>query len=200
MLYFCSVVLLMDNFDSFTFNLRDYLEQCGAEVDVVRRDKITEEHLKNSNYSGLVISPGPGQPFDHPEMKSVLDAFVYRKPVLGICLGHQAIGCYFGARLVRTEPMHGKISLIQTENHTMYRDIPSQHRVCRYHSLILEDPLPDDLYITARSDSGLIMGLAHKHLPVFGVQYHPEAILTENGLTLLRNWLNLVYLQDTHRA
>lgn len=194
------VVLLLDNFDSFTFNLRDYLEQCGAEVDVVRRDKITEQHLGNNEYAGLVISPGPGRPFDFPEMRLVLDKFIPTKPVLGICLGHQAIGCYFGAQLIRTEPMHGKTSRLITENHLMYQGIPQNHSVCRYHSLILADPLPDILEVTARTDTGLIMGLAHKHLPVYGVQYHPEAILTENGLTLLRNWLNLVYLRDTHQT
>lgn len=191
------MVLLLDNFDSFTWNLKDYLLSEGAEVLVIRNNEITEEILCDTRWKGLVISPGPGRPDDTPVLKQALNAFFPNRPVLGICLGHQAIGMYFNAKLVKSSyPMHGKLSEIYPTKHAMFRNIDFPHSVCRYHSLLLDNPWPEELEVTARTKSGEIMAFAHKQWPVWGVQYHPEAILTENGHTLLRNWLNLVYLQQ----
>lgn len=191
------MVLLLDNFDSFTWNLKDYLSQLGAEVEVIRNDALTSDQLQQKDWEGLVISPGPGRPEDSPKIKEVLSYCIPAVPVLGICLGHQAIGTYFGAKLVKAEkPMHGKMSEIFPKKHPMFEGYNHPHQVCRYHSLLLGEPWPEALEVTATTQSGEIMALAHKHWPIWGVQYHPEAILTENGHALLRNWLKLVYLQQ----
>jgi carbamoylphosphate synthase small subunit len=190
------MVLLLDNFDSFTWNLKDYLCQEGAEVQVIRNNEINQEVLEGRKWQGLVISPGPGRPQDVPVIHQMLEHFASKIPVLGICLGHQAIGTYFGASLVKaSQPMHGKLSEIIPSSHAMFEGFQYPHYVCRYHSLLLHDPWPVSLEVTATTKSGEIMALAHKQWPIWGVQYHPEAILTENGHTLLRNWLKLVYLQ-----
>lgn len=190
------MVLLLDNYDSFTFNLSDYLKSLGAEVTVVRNDAMNAEQLGQLNPEGLVISPGPGRPENSGNLMEVLGYFAGKIPVLGICLGHQAIGMYYGGKLVKTAPQHGKVSEIKTLPHPMWRHIEPIHQVCRYHSLCLAEPLPKTLQVTARSKDGVVMAMTHKDLDIWGIQYHPEAILTENGHTLLRNWLNLVYLQQ----
>lgn len=190
------MVLLLDNYDSFTFNLADYLKSLGAEVKVVRNDAMNIEQLRHLNPDGLVISPGPGRPENSGNLMEVLAHFAGKIPVLGICLGHQAIGLFYGGKLVKTVPQHGKVYEITTLPHPMWQHIAPQHRICRYHSLCLAEPLPDTLQVTARSSDGVVMAMAHKDLDIWGIQYHPEAILTENGHTLLRNWLNLVYLQQ----
>ncbi len=189
------MVLLFDNYDSFTFNLYDYLLQLGATVVVVRNDEMTLSEIKKLGISGLVISPGPGRPEQSGILMQVLDYFIGKVPILGICLGHQAIGLHFGATLNKAPlPMHGKVSIINTSNHTMWSGIKQEHKVCRYHSLALRLPLPKDLVVTATSNDGVVMALAHKVHPIWGLQYHPEAILTENGMYLLKNWLKLIYL------
>jgi anthranilate synthase/aminodeoxychorismate synthase-like glutamine amidotransferase len=189
------VVLLLDNYDSFTYNLNDYLLQLGAEVLVVRNDQLTLDEIKKLEISALVISPGPGRPEQSGILMEVLNYYINSIPILGICLGHQAIGLHFGAYLTKApKPMHGKVSKITTINHPMWEDIDKYHLVCRYHSLALSLPLPKSLMVSAMSDDGVVMALAHNKLPIWGLQYHPEAILTENGLVLLKNWLKLIYL------
>lgn len=189
------MLLLLDNYDSFTFNLYDYLLQLGAEVIVVRNDEYTLDDLKKIEFSALVISPGPGRPEQSGILMEVLAYYIGRIPILGICLGHQAIGLHFGAELTKApRPMHGKVSKITTINHPMWNEIDKYHDVCRYHSLALSLPLPDTLKVTAMSDDGVVMALAHNEQLIWGLQYHPEAILTENGLNLLKNWLKLIYL------
>lgn len=189
------MVLLFDNYDSFTYNLNDYLLQLGAEVLVVRNDELTLEELIRLDISALVISPGPGRPEQSGILMQVLNHYADKLPILGICLGHQAIGIHFGAELTKAPlPMHGKVSLISANNHLMWNGIDKEHQVCRYHSLALSLPLPPMLQVTATSDDGVIMALVHNTLPIWGLQYHPEAILTENGMSLLKNWLKLIYL------
>ena len=189
------MILLLDNYDSFTYNLYDYLLQLGAEVLVVRNDELTLDEIIKLEISALVISPGPGRPEQSGILMEVLDYYKNKIPILGICLGHQAIGLHFGADLVKAPlPMHGKVSEISASNHQMWTGIDKYHKVCRYHSLALRLPLPEELEVTAMSEDGVVMALVHKELPIWGLQYHPEAILTENGMSLLKNWLKLIYL------
>jgi anthranilate synthase/aminodeoxychorismate synthase-like glutamine amidotransferase len=190
------VVLLLDNYDSFTFNLYDYLLQLDVDVLVVRNDELTLDELIKKNITALVISPGPGRPEKSGILMQILNYYAMKIPILGICLGHQAIGIHFGAELTKAPvPMHGKVSKISTNNHIMWSEIDKEHLVCRYHSLALSLPLPEMLQVTAKSDDGLVMALVHNELPIWGLQYHPEAILTENGMSLLKNWVKLIYLQ-----
>lgn len=184
------MILLIDNFDSFTYNLYDYLAVHGGEVQTVRSNKLNE--LENiSQFKGIVVSPGPGVPEDFPEMMQVLQEQLTKVPVLGICLGFQAIGILHGALLTRAQkPMHGKISTVQNSPHEMFKHIPENQQVCRYHSLVLEQIKPP-LLVTAETVDGIPMALAHEKLPIWGVQYHPEAILTHYGKQFIENWLRL---------
>ena len=182
-------LLLIDNFDSFTYNLWDYFLRLGASCEVVRNDRINLSALKAGAFDGIVLSPGPRRPENAGFLMDTLSAFHRSTPILGICLGHQAIGSFFGASLVKaSKPMHGKISVIEHYGDPVFDGLPASFSVMRYHSLILED-LPPTLVCTARTGSGEIMALRHRELPLTGIQFHPEAVLTEYGLEILRNWI-----------
>jgi len=183
--------VLLDNYDSFTYNLKDYLEQYGYIVKVVRNDECTVEEIEALNPKGIVISPGPNRPENAGITMELIERFQNTKPILGVCLGHQAIGTYFGAELVRTpRPVHGKTSTLTHSDHKMFEEIQAPIEVCRYHSLTLEKVV-DPMMVLARSEDNCIMAIAHKTLPIWGVQFHPEAILSTGGLRLLGNWLQL---------
>ena len=182
------MVLLLDNFDSFTYNLADYLQQAGAGCQVVTNRTPLRE-IQQLNFNGIVLSPGPETPAKAGNLMEVLGAFYNKMPILGICLGHQAIGQFFGARLIKAiKPMHGKVSEVFCEQDYLFHGLNRPLKVVRYHSLVLEQ-LPDTLLSTAGTAEGEIMALKHKTLPIRGVQFHPEAILTESGLAMLKNWL-----------
>lgn len=187
------MVLMIDNYDSFTYNLVQYLGELGQEVRVYRNDKITLDEIAALNPSHIILSPGPCTPNEAGICLNLIRCFAGRIPILGVCLGHQAIGQAFGGRVVRAPRlMHGKTSAIYHDGRTIFAGIPSPFTATRYHSLIVEkDSLPDCLEITAWTDMGEIMGLRHKTLPVEGVQFHPESILTEHGHDLLANFLRL---------
>ncbi|TSE19504.1 Anthranilate synthase component 2 [Tepidimonas alkaliphilus] len=184
-------VLVIDNYDSFTYNLVQYLGELGAEVEVFRNDEITLEGMAARAPDRLLISPGPCSPAEAGISVAAIRRFAGQVPILGVCLGHQSIGAAFGARIVRArELMHGKTSLITTTQEGVFAGLPRQFTVNRYHSLAIERAtLPPELVITAWCDDGEIMGVRHRELPVQGVQFHPESILTEHGHALLRNFL-----------
>ena len=185
------MILLIDNYDSFTYNLAQYLGQLGEKLEVHRNDKITLDEIAAHKPDRIVISPGPGAPRDAGICIDAIHRFAGRVPLLGVCLGHQAIGEAFGGKVIRApQLMHGKTSRIHHDGKTIFRDLPQDFVATRYHSLIVErESLPKDLEISAEAD-GLIMGLRHRHMCVEGVQFHPESVLTEVGLQLLRNFLN----------
>jgi anthranilate synthase/aminodeoxychorismate synthase-like glutamine amidotransferase len=185
-------LLMIDNYDSFTFNLVQYLGELGAEVEVVRNDVETVDELLEREPAGVVISPGPGEPGAAGVSVAMVLACAKRSiPLLGVCLGHQAIGIAFGGQIVRARSiMHGKVSSIEHDGSGVLRGIPSPFEATRYHSLVIErDSCPAELLITARSDDGEIMAVRHRSLPLEGVQFHPESILTRVGKTLLGNFL-----------
>ena len=184
------MLLLLDNYDSFTYNLYDYFVQCGAEVQVVRNDNLNLETVL-ATYQGIVISPGPGEPKDAGCTMQVIERFHKQLPIIGVCLGMQAIGQFFGATLTRAKfPMHGKTSTIDYEDHhPFFSGIQHPLHVCRYHSLILTDLDDTPLDVIARSEDEEVMALAHTTLPIWAVQFHPEAILTSQGKILISNWL-----------
>ncbi len=185
------MILLIDNYDSFTYNLSQALEAMGEEVVVIRNDAIDAESLKSLQPSHLVVSPGPGTPEESGISMEAIRIFSQTIPVLGVCLGHQAIGQCFGAKLIRApRPMHGKLSRIFHDRETIFQGLENPFTAMRYHSLILEG-LPPDFKISARSEDGLIMGIRHRQLPLEGVQFHPESILTECGNSILENFLSL---------
>ena len=183
------MLLLVDNFDSFSYILADMLRQTGMEIKIVRND-VPLSRLVRDEYEGLVLSPGPGIPSNSGNLMEVLHHYHDKLPILGICLGHQAIGEYFGADLVKgVEPVHGKISEVrQVIPHPILEGLPSVFNVTRYHSLELTN-LPSTLETLLTTSRDEVMALAHKLLPIVGVQYHPEAHLTEFGLELVRNWV-----------
>jgi anthranilate synthase/aminodeoxychorismate synthase-like glutamine amidotransferase len=184
-------VLLIDNYDSFTFNLAQALEVLGAEVVTVRNDAVAARGLEDFRPTHLVISPGPGTPADSGITMEAVRLFAGVVPVLGVCLGHQAIGQCFGADLVRApRPVHGKVSPISHVEKTIYRGLENPFTATRYHSLMLE-AVPDELEVSARSEDGLVMGIRHRSLPVEGVQFHPESILTVCGDSLLKSFLSM---------
>ena len=187
-------ILVIDNFDSFTYNLVQYLGELGAELEVYRNTQITIEQIRDKNPDGILLSPGPGVPDTAGITLETIMAFAGEIPILGVCLGHQAIGQAFGGDVVRApELMHGKVSEIFHNNKSIFASIPSPFTATRYHSLIVEEKtLPTCLHITARTENGLIMGLEHESLPVYGVQFHPESILTESGKRILQNYLDKV--------
>ncbi len=183
---------MIDNYDSFTYNLVQYLGELGADVDVLRNDVAEAAELVERRPAGLLISPGPGDPDDAGVSEAAVIAFAEAGvPVLGVCLGHQAIGTAFGGRIVRARNlMHGKTSPIEHDGDGVFRGLPSPFEATRYHSLVIEEAsCPDVLRVTARSSDGEIMGVRHCSLPVEGVQFHPESILTEVGKPLLANFL-----------
>lgn len=186
-------VLLIDNYDSFTYNLRDYLLQLGVFCEVIRNDAVSFEELKQQHFDAVVFSPGPQTPLEAGFLMEAVAWYIGRCPVLGVCLGHQAIGMHFGARLVRAQaPVHGKTSMIQHNGHELFSGIPSNFEVMRYHSLILEHLEGTPLMPIAYTIDAELMAFAHQNLPVAGVQFHPESILTPNGMDILRNWLKWV--------
>ena len=186
------MICVIDNYDSFTYNLVQYLGELGAEVHVVRNDAASVEEVAASKPERIVISPGPGRPEDAGITMDVVRELGERTPILGVCLGHQAIGAAFGGQVVRAGvPMHGKTSLIEHNGRGVFRGMSDSFAASRYHSLVVaEEGLPDDLEVTARTrEDRIIMGLRHRRWPVHGVQFHPESILTGEGHKLLRNFL-----------
>lgn len=186
--------LLIDNYDSFTFNIVQALGQLGAEVKVVRNDQITVEEALALAPESLVISPGPGTPDDGGVSVDLIKAFAHKIPILGVCLGHQSIVQAFGGRIVRAERvMHGKTSRVYHDGSTIYAGMSNPFQATRYHSLIaVESEMPDELMISSYTNGGEIMGVRHRELPIEGLQFHPESILTPEGQTLLGNFLHLV--------
>ena len=184
-------VLMVDNYDSFTYNIVQYFGELGAEVEVFRNDEITVEGLAARGADRLVVSPGPCSPAEAGISVAAIGHFAGRIPVLGVCLGHQSIGAAFGGRIVRARQlMHGKTSVITTTQDGVFANLPRQFTVNRYHSLAIEQSsCPEVLAVTAWTDDGEIMGVRHKELAVQGVQFHPESILTEHGHAMLKNFL-----------
>jgi len=185
-------LLMIDNYDSFTYNLVQYLGELGVETDVVRNDVVPLDELLERDVAGLVISPGPGVPADAGVSVEAVKRFGARgTPVFGVCLGHQSIGQAFGGRIVRARSiMHGKTSRIEHDDHGVFEGLPQPFDATRYHSLVIEEAsMPDALRITARTGDGEIMGVRHVELPVEGVQFHPESILTRSGKDLLGNFI-----------
>ena len=183
-------ILVVDNYDSFVFNLVQYLQQLGAEVTVKRNDEVTKDEIKD--YDGVLLSPGPGTPKEAGECIAIVnEAIKINKPLLGVCLGHQAIAEAMGGTVSKApELLHGKTSQVIHEDKGVFKNLKKPFRATRYHSLAVEKPsFPKDLEVTAKTDSGVIMGLKHKNAPIEGVQFHPESVLTEQGHQLLANWL-----------
>ncbi|MBF0242037.1 MAG: aminodeoxychorismate/anthranilate synthase component II [Desulfamplus sp.] len=187
------LITVIDNYDSFTFNLVHYIMQSGAEVDVFRNNKITVDEIQALNPDAIVISPGPGRPEDAGVSIDIIKHFSGKTPILGVCLGHQAIGYTFGAKIVQAKKiMHGKTSMVTGDEKFIFSGINKPFAAMRYHSLaISEATLPDSLVITAKSDDGEIMGVRHVDHPTYGVQFHPESIMTVVGKRLIRNFVNL---------
>lgn len=185
------MLLLLDNYDSFTYNVYQLLTNLGAEVEVARNDVTTVDEIRTKKYKGIVISPGPGLPKDAGITEDVIRELGSEIPILGICLGHQAIGEVFGGKVVRAkEIVHGKASPIRHHGTGIYRNVHAGTQVARYHSLIIErESLPDVLEITSDLGDGTIMGVRHKTLPIEGIQFHPESILTPDGRAMMKNYL-----------
>ena len=185
------MLLLLDNYDSFTYNIYQLFSDIGAQVEVIRSDKISIDEIRTNGYRGVIISPGPGIPQDAGISEEVIRQLGGEIPILGICLGHQAIGEVFGGRVVRAgEIVHGKASPICHCGTGLYQGIPEHTQVARYHSLIIErESLPDVLEVTSQLDNGTIMGVRHKTFPIEGIQFHPESILTPDGRAMMKNYL-----------
>lgn len=185
------MLLMIDNYDSFTFNLVQYFAELGEAVKVVRNDEITLDEIEALKPQRLVLSPGPCSPTEAGVCVPAIQRFAGRLPILGVCLGHQSIGAALGGRIVRAQvQMHGKTSVITTDQRGVYAELPREFTVIRYHSLAIERAsLPADLVVTSTSEDGEIMGVRHKTLPIEGVQFHPESILTEHGHAMLKNFL-----------
>jgi anthranilate synthase/aminodeoxychorismate synthase-like glutamine amidotransferase len=183
------MVLLLDNYDSFTYNLYDYVLQLGMECRVVRNDEMRMDEMGALNFSSAIISPGPKKPRDAGITMQFIEGFYSTKPILGICLGHQAIGEFFGAKLIKAvKPMHGKTSIITHTGHFLFDGLPNQIEVMRYHSLILTGLEKTPLKTVAATGENAPMAIAHDELKIAGVQFHPESILTPHGLSILKNW------------
>jgi anthranilate synthase component 2 len=184
-------LLMIDNYDSFTYNIVQYFGELGAEVEVLRNDEVTLADIEARAPDRLVISPGPCSPAEAGISVAAIQHFAGKLPILGVCLGHQAIGAAFGGKIIRAQQlMHGKTSVITTTQEGVFANLPEKFVVNRYHSLAIERATcPDDLAVTAWTDDGEIMGVRHKTLAIQGVQFHPESILTEHGHALLKNFL-----------
>ena len=182
---------MVDNYDSFTYNIVQYFGELGADVEVFRNDEMTIEGIAQRNPDRLVISPGPCSPAEAGISVAAIQHFAGKLPILGVCLGHQSIGAAFGGKIVRAqELMHGKTSIIQTKQVGVFINLPEKFTVNRYHSLAIErSSCPADLEVTAWTEDGEIMGVRHKHMAIEGVQFHPESILTEHGHAMLKNFL-----------
>ena len=192
------MIVLIDNYDSFTFNLVHYLGALGAEVVVHRNDKISADAVVAADPDAIVLSPGPCTPNEAGICLALIEKAAKTIPILGVCLGHQAIGQAFGGDVVRAPvPVHGKLSEVTHTGKGLFRGINGSFRATRYHSLVVDrDSVPDELVVSAESEDGLVMGLRHRELPVEGVQFHPESILTESGHDLLRNFLATTALRQ----
>ena len=193
------MILVLDNYDSFTYNLVQYLGELGATMHVARNDALSVEDVERLEPEGIVISPGPGNPDGAGISLDLIHRFHARVPILGVCLGHQAIGQAFGGTVARAgRQMHGKTSSIAHDGRGVFHGLPPGFEATRYHSLVvLERDFPDDLEISARAEDGEIMGLRHRRFPVEGVQFHPESILTGQGKALLANFLQLIPIPAT---
>jgi anthranilate synthase component 2 len=187
------MIVLIDNYDSFTFNLVHFLGELGADTHVYRNDKVTADAVVAAAPEAIVLSPGPCTPKEAGICLDLIAAARGQIPILGVCLGHQAIGDAFGGKVVRApQPIHGKLSTIRHQGAGIFRGINAPFQATRYHSLVVDrGTLPDDLSVTADTDDGLIMGLAHRSLPVHGVQFHPESIASEHGHLMLKNFLDI---------
>ena len=189
-------ILLVDNYDSFTYNLYDYWLRLGVSCSVIRNDELDFNTFKQIQFKGLVLSPGPEKPKDAGLLMDLIDYYHDKKPILGICLGHQGIGEYFGATLLKGKvPVHGKTSIIHHRQHSIFKDLPTDIEVMRYHSLELQQFEHTDLDVIASTSDNVVMAIAHQHLPIHGVQFHPESILTQFGLEMMDNWLKTVGLR-----
>ena len=183
-------VLLLDNYDSFTYNLYQFLCELGAEVEVARNDEITVDEIAAREIDGIVISPGPSRPENAGVTLEVIRRFGPNLPILGVCLGHQAIGLAYGGVVITVDPVHGKRTPVDHRGQGVFAGLPTPIDAGRYHSLaIAADSVPDVLEVTAMSPDGLVMGLRHRQYPVEGIQFHPESILTDEGMTMLGTWL-----------
>ena len=187
------MILLIDNYDSFTYNLYQLMRRLGQAVEVRRNDAVTMEEIESGRWNMIVLSPGPGTPSEAGVSCLVVERFAGRLPILGICLGHQVIGQVFGGQVVRApEPCHGKVGLIRHDGDALFQGVTNTFPAGRYHSLVVAaNGLPPCLAVTAYNEEGLIMGLRHKEYPVFGLQFHPESILTPDGAVLLENFFRL---------
>ena len=192
------MILMIDNYDSFTYNLVQYLEELGREVAIAANDEITLDSIDGLEPDAILISPGPSSPDEAGICLEAVRCFHNRYPILGVCLGHQVIAQAFGARVVANSvTVHGKVSMIRHDGSSIYRSIPNPFPAARYHSLVVkEDSLPAALVVTARSEGGEIMGIRHRYYPVEGVQFHPESIMTPHGKQILASFLQLA---DSHR-
>ena len=188
------MIIVIDNYDSFTYNLVQYFGSINSNIEVYKNDNISIEEIKGKNPRGIVISPGPGRPENAGISINVIQKFGKEIPILGICLGHQAIALAFNGNVTNAgEIMHGKRSLIKHKESLIFKDVPKEFFATRYHSLvILKNDFPDDLIITSTTTSGLIMSLEHKKYPIFGIQFHPESIVTEYGMKIVQNFLAIV--------
>jgi anthranilate synthase/aminodeoxychorismate synthase-like glutamine amidotransferase len=184
------MIVVIDNYDSFTYNLVQYLGELGQEIKVFRNDQVTLDEIRALNPDHIVISPGPGTPDDSGISRDVLREFGPTTPILGVCLGHQCIGEVYGGKVTRAPRlMHGKVSPVYHTSEGLFYGVPSPFQATRYHSLIVEEPIPEVLKVTAFTSEGEVMALQHKTHPVVGVQFHPESILTEHGKRILQNFL-----------
>jgi para-aminobenzoate synthetase component 2 len=193
-------ILVLDNYDSFVYTLSGYLQQLGATTDVIRNDAVSEHELPElmAKYDGVLISPGPGTPKDAGLSIDVVQvALKTNQSIFGVCLGHQAIAEAMGATVTSAdELMHGKTSDVQHDNSLVFKDVPKSFKATRYHSLaVVDETVPQDLIVTSRTTGGVIMGLQHKSKPIYGVQFHPESVLTEGGYQMLGNWLESIGLK-----
>ena len=187
------MILIIDNYDSFTYNLVQYIGALNPDLEVYRNDKITLDDIKNISPQRIVISPGPGVPEDAGISIDIIKTYKGDIPIFGICLGHQAITVAFGGKVDRAnEIVHGKTSKIHHTGSAIFKDIPEKFEATRYHSLVaMEDSFPSELKVTARTDNGLIMALEHEDYPIYGVQFHPESIVTEHGIKMVQNFLEV---------
>jgi len=187
------MLLMLDNYDSFTYNLVQYFGELGEDVRVLRNDQTTVAEIEALAPDRICVSPGPCSPAEAGISIELIQHFAGKKPILGVCLGHQAIGAAFGGKIIRAKQiMHGKVSSITHAGTDVFKDLPSPYTVTRYHSLAIErESLPDCLEITAQTDDGEIMGVRHKTLQIYGVQFHPESVLSEHGHSLLKNFLEV---------
>ena len=187
------MLLMIDNYDSFVYNLVRYFEELGEDVQVYRNDKICIEQIKTMDIDGIIISPGPKSPMEAGVSLKIIEQFKDEIPILGICLGHQCIGHYFGGEIIKgKEPIHGKISYIKHNNKGLFKDVKNPLRVTRYHSLIInKEIIPEELIVTSETEDNVIMAIEHKKYNVYGVQFHPEAEMTEEGHKILKNFIDI---------